>query len=167
MPTFVEFFSNIFEPEMKKTRTLLEAIPDHDPAFTPHEKSMRLDKLTGHVAHLPGWIAMTINQDQFAMDRNTPPAPPLTKGGKAEMLANFDKNVADSRAALAATNDAHLAKNWKFIYEGHTVLDLPRTVVLTDVCLNHLIHHRGQLTVYIRLLGGKVPGLYGPSADEK
>ena len=65
MPTFIEFFSNIFEPEMKKTRTLLEAIPDDDPMFTPHEKSMRLDKLAGHTAHLPGWIAMVINEDKL------------------------------------------------------------------------------------------------------
>jgi uncharacterized damage-inducible protein DinB len=167
MPTFVEFFSKIFEPEMKKTRTLLEAIPDHDPSFKPHEKSMSLDKLAGHTANLAGWIAIVINQDKLEMGRNSPGAPPLTKGGRAELLANFDKNAADSRAALAATNDEHLAKNWQFVWDGHTVLDLPRTVVLTDVCMNHLIHHRGQLTVYIRLLGGKVPGLYGPSADEK
>jgi uncharacterized damage-inducible protein DinB len=93
--------------------------------------------------------------------------PVLERGGRAAMLANFEKNVADSRAALAATNDDHLAKNWQVVSNGRTLVDLPRTIVLSDVCRNHLIHHRGQLSVYLRLLDAKVPGLYGPSADER
>ncbi len=168
MPTFVEMFSQQFEWEMTKTRTLLAAVPDHDPDYTPHEKSMPLGRLAGHIAHIPKWIAVSIHQD--TMDLAAGPEPgyaPLAKGGREAMLANFDQNAAAAREALAATNDGHLAKHWKLMMNGHAVLDLPRTTVLSDVCLHHLIHHRGQLSVYIRLLGGKVPGIYGPSADDK
>jgi uncharacterized damage-inducible protein DinB len=167
MPTYTELFAKEFEWEVDKTRKMLEAVPDHDPEFKPHEKSMSLGRLAGHVAHLPGWPVMVINQDVMEMTPATPIYSFLEKGGRAAMLANFEKNVADSRAALASTNDEHLAKHWKFVFNGRTVLDLPRTIVLSDVCRNHLIHHRGQLSVYIRLLEGKVPGIYGPSADDK
>lgn len=168
MPTFVEQFMTEFEPEMKKTRKLLEAIPDHDPNFKPHEKSMPLNRLAGHVADLPRWIAVTIETDHLAMEPGEGTKYYyLEKNGRDALLAKFDEHVAQARAALASTNDQHLAGHWKFIYAGHTVLDMSRTLVLTDVCKNHLIHHRAQLTVYVRLLGGKVPGLYGPSADEQ
>lgn len=164
MPTYTEIFAAEFEPEMKKTRQILEAVPDHDPNYKPDDKSMTLGRLAGHIAHLPGWVATVINSDQMELKGGYPF---LEKGGRAAMLANFEKNVADSRAALAATNDDHLAKNWQVVSNGRTLVDLPRTIVLSDVCRNHLIHHRGQLSVYLRLLDAKVPGLYGPSADER
>ena len=164
MPTYTELYAKEFEHEVKKTRQILEAVPDDNPGFTPHEKSMALGRLAGHIAHLPGWPAIVINQDQMELKGGYPF---LEKGGRATMLANFEKNVADSRAALAATNDEHLAKNWQVVAGGRTLVDLPRTVVLSDVCRNHLIHHRGQLSVYLRLLDAKVPGLYGPSADDR
>jgi uncharacterized damage-inducible protein DinB len=161
-------YSQHFEWEMQKTRTLLAAVPDHDPDYAPHEKSMPLGKLAGHIAHIPKWIAVTIQQD--VMDMSAGPEPgyaPLAKGGRDAMLANFDQNAAAAREALATATDERLAGHWKLVFNGHAVLDLPKTTVLSDVCLHHLIHHRGQLTVYVRLLGGKVPGLYGPSADDK
>jgi uncharacterized damage-inducible protein DinB len=168
MPTFVELFSQQFEPEMKKTRQILAAVPDHDPAFKPHDKSMELGRLAGHIAHLPLWIARTIDRDVLELGGgDTGGYAPMGEGGRDAMLEMFERNVAESRSALAATNDAHLAGRWKLQFNGHTVVDLPRTVVLTDICLNHMIHHRGQLSVYIRLLNGKVPGLYGPSADDR
>ena len=164
MPTYTELYAKEFEWEVKKTRQILEAVPDDNPDFKPHEKSMALGRLTGHVAHLPGWPAIVINQDQMELKGGYPF---LERGGRAAMLANFEKNVADSRAALAATNADHLAKKWQVVSNGRTLVDLPRTIVLSDVCRNHLIHHRGQLSVYLRLLDAKVPGLYGPSADER
>jgi uncharacterized damage-inducible protein DinB len=168
MPSYLESFRKEFEWEMDKTRKMLKAVPDHDPDFTPHEKSMKLGKLAGHVADLPRWISQVLENDTMELDSNFSDSfTYLVKDGRDAMLARFEENVAHTRAALAATNEEHLAKHWKFIYNGHTVLDLPRDVVITDVCKNHLIHHRGQLSVYVRLLGGKVPGLYGPSADDK
>jgi uncharacterized damage-inducible protein DinB len=167
MTTFTELYAQEFEWEATKTRKILEAVPDHDPEYRPHEKSMTLMRLAGHIAHLPSWPAIVIGEDTTEMSVVSRGVPTLEKGGRAALLASFEQSVAATRAALATTNDEHLAKNWKFTANGRTVLDLPRTVVLSDVCRNHLIHHRGQLTVYIRLLGGSVPGLYGPSADDK
>jgi len=167
MPTFAELFHKEYGWELDKTRKLLQALPDHDPDFAPHPKSMAMGRLSGHVAHLAGWPAMVIANDVMEMKPGDPGFPSLEKGGRDALLASFEKYAADSLAAIAATNDDHLASNWKFLYNGHTVIDLPRTVVLADVCRNHMIHHRGQLTVYVRLLGGKVPGLYGPSSDDR
>jgi uncharacterized damage-inducible protein DinB len=164
MSTYTELYAKEFEFEVKKTRQILEAVPDDNPGFKPHEKSMTLGRLAGHVAHLAGWPAIVINQDQMELKGGYPF---LEKGGRDVMLANFERNVADSRAALASTNDEHLAKKWQVVAGGRTLVDLRRTVVLSDVCRNHLIHHRGQLSVYLRLLDAKVPGLYGPSADER
>jgi uncharacterized damage-inducible protein DinB len=168
MPTFVEVFQPNFEAEMNKTRTMLQAVPDADPDFKPHEKSMTLGKLAGHVAGLASWIAMVLNLDTLEMTEAEPRTlPTLEKGGHAALMKVFEENVALSRSALEAHKDADLSKHWQFTYKSHKVLDLPKTVAIVDVCLNHMVHHRGQLSVYLRLLNAKVPGLYGPSADEK
>jgi uncharacterized damage-inducible protein DinB len=167
MASYMDWFSKEFDWEMAKTRKMLQAVPDHNPDWKPDPKSMSVGRLAGHVAELPTWVGMTILQD--SLDLSAPGAytpTVLAKGGRDQLLATFDKNVVDARAAMAGRTDDYLAKNWQLKFGGRTVIDLPRTTVLSDVCKNHLIHHRGQLSVYTRLLGGTVPGMYGPSADE-
>jgi len=153
-----------FDQEMKSTRKLLDCIPDDILDFKPHEKSMKLGRLASHVAEMPNWAFETIAKDQLVAN---PGEKPFEAASKAELLSAFDKNVAEARAALEGASDEHLAKNWKFIYAGQTVLDMPRVAVLRSMVMNHLIHHRAQLGVYLRLNDIAIPGMYGPSADDK
>lgn len=156
-----------FDHEAASTRKILEAIPDSaDYSWKPCEKSMPLGALAGHIADMLGeWGLTTLTQDQleFGPDRKFEPFRPSSR---AEVLERFDGGLAATRAALVATTPERWDQHWKFIWNGQAVVDEPRYVVLRTMVLNHLIHHRAQLGVYIRLLGGKLPGIYGPSADE-
>ncbi len=151
-----------FDHEMANSRKMLDVVPDDKFGWKPHEKSFSLGRLASHVAEMPGWATVTIKQDSLEM---TPGEKPFNAPTKADLLAAFDKNTSEARAALAGATDEHLRKNWKFIYGGHTIFDQPRTGVLREMVLSHLIHHRGQLSVYLRLLDVPIPGMYGPSAD--
>jgi len=157
-----------FDAEMEKTRTTLERVPVEKPDWKPHEKSMALGRLARHVAELPGWAAMTINTD--SLDIAPPGAPPYQSPPPArsreELLGLFEKSAAEARAAIAGASDEHLRENWSFLFGGKTVFSLPRLSVVRVTVLNHLIHHRAQLGVYLRMNGIPVPALYGPSADE-
>jgi uncharacterized damage-inducible protein DinB len=153
------------EREAPRTRHALERVPTGKDDWTPHAKSMPLLRLAGLVASMPSWIALIINQDELEL---SPPAgqgqyqQPTVEG----LVAALDKAVEDGRAALKATTDEYLlTTNWKLLVKGNVVLDQPRHVVLIDT-FNHLAHHRGQLTVYLRLTGQPVPAIYGPSADD-
>ena len=156
-----------FDQEMKNTRKMLEAVPEDRPDYKPHAKSMPLSRLAGHVAELPNWAVNTINQDMLDL---TPASgegfKPTIMTTRQALLATFDKNVAEARAAIAGASDEHLHKIWKLIYQGQTVLEMPRAAVLRSVVMNHLIHHRAQLGVYLRMNDVAIPGMYGPSADE-
>ncbi len=153
--------------EAGKTRKMLEAIPEGaDWSWKPHAKSMTLGKLAGHVTDMTGeWGISTLIKDkvEFAADHKWEQYVPASK---AELLAKFDKELAETRAALAKVSPEKWDKNWQFIFGGHAWLDQPRYQIWRDAVVNHLIHHRAQLGVYLRLLGAKVPGPYGPSADE-
>ena len=151
-----------FDREMANSRKMLDVVPEDKFGWKPHEKSFSLGRLASHVAEMPGWATVTITQDSLEL---TPGQKPFNAATKAELLAAFDKNTSEARAALAGASDEHLHKNWKFIYGGHTIFDQPRTHVLRDMVLSHMIHHRGQLSVYLRLLDVPIPGMYGPSAD--
>ncbi len=157
-----------FDHEMAGARKTLERVPVDKPAWKPHEKSMNLGRLARHVADLPTWIAETIGKD--SLDISPPGAPPYQPPppakSQAELLEIFDKSVAAARAALAGASDEHLQKPWTLLFGGKTIFSLPRTVVLRTTVMNHIIHHRAQLGVYLRLNGVPVPALYGPSADE-
>jgi uncharacterized damage-inducible protein DinB len=156
-----------FDREAAKTRKMLDAIPaDADFNFKPHPKSMSLDRLVGHLTDFSGeWALGTLTKDkiEFGADSNWKPFVPTNK---AEALEKFDKELVGTRAALVATTGEKWDRNWKLVWQGHTVIDQPKHQVFRDAVLNHMIHHRGQLTVYLRLLNAKVPGVYGPSADE-
>ncbi|MFZ0335566.1 MAG: DinB family protein [Candidatus Acidiferrales bacterium] len=160
-----------FDREIAVTRRVLERVPEGKPEFKPHEKSMAMDRLAGHVAELPGWAKETILQDSVHMNPpgNPPPAQSaaLKMISRTQLLEEFDKRAAAGRAAIAGASDEELMKPWSLIAGGKPVFTLPKIAVLRGFVMNHLIHHRGQLSVYLRLNDVPVPSIYGPSADEQ
>jgi uncharacterized damage-inducible protein DinB len=151
------------EREAKTTRRVLERVPNDKLTWKPHVKSMTLRQLAQHVATIPGNISGMARLDHFDVEKFTePPALEST----AAILAAFDASVAQAKADLAATDDAAMMQTWSFNMGGQPIMPIPRIGVYRSVLLNHLYHHRGQLTVYLRLLDVPVPSIYGPSADE-
>jgi len=156
-----------FDEEMKNTRRVLERCPDEKWNWKPHDKSGTLGWLAGHVGTVPEWIAMTINTEELDYAPvGGPSYEPPKIDNRAQLLAAFDKAAAQAREALAKVSDAEIMKNWKLLAGGQEIFVLPRVACIRGMCMNHMIHHRAQLTVYFRLLNVAVPGLYGPSADE-
>jgi uncharacterized damage-inducible protein DinB len=157
-----------FDHEMASTRRTLERVPGARMDWAPHEKSMRTADLATHIANLPTWVGITLSRDRFDV-APVGEAPPRAArlSSAADLVAAFDRNVKAARAALAAADDATLASPWTLLAGGETVFTMPRAAVLRSFVMNHLIHHRAQLTVYLRLSGVPVPALYGPSADEQ
>jgi uncharacterized damage-inducible protein DinB len=157
-----------FDMEMDATRRTLERVPDDKFDWKPHAKSGTLGWMAGHVATLPHWAAITMQQDSLDLAPvGAPPRVPPKPANRKEVLDTFDKNRAEARAALAGGDDAHYAKPWALLMGGKQLFSEPRSAVLRRMVFNHLIHHRGQLTMYLRLLNVPVPALYGPSADEQ
>lgn len=156
-----------FDQEMQNTRKTLERIPEDKWNWKPHDKSGTVGWLAGHIAMMPGWAAMTLQTENFDYAPVDGPSyqPPKIEN-KQDLLAEFDKNVAQTRAALANVSDAEIMKDWTLLGGGKPVFTMPRAACIRGMVMNHLIHHRGQLLVYYRLVGVPVPGLYGPSADE-
>jgi len=152
-----------FEEEMKNTRKLLERIPDGKLDYQPHKKSMSLGRLATHVAELPSWTKFTLDLEVLEME---PGAQPHFAGSRAELLETFDRGVAEARQKISAASDEDWQKTWTFKYAGKTVMSMPRSAVMRSVIMNHLIHHRAQLGVFLRLNDVELPGMYGPSADE-
>jgi uncharacterized damage-inducible protein DinB len=153
-----------FEQEMQSTRKLLAALPENLTDYKPHPKSMLLPNLAGHIAQLPGWAKTTVDTEELDLDMKTwVPFQPKTR---QDVLNEFDKAVEQARAAISSASDEHLAKTWTFKMEGKPIFSAPRSSVLRGTVFNHLIHHRAQLGVYLRLLDIPIPGMYGPSADE-
>jgi uncharacterized damage-inducible protein DinB len=156
-----------FDQEMTNTRKTLERVPDGKFDWKPHEKSGTMGWLGGHVAGITGWMVDTIDKDSFDMAPNgvqmQPPPPPKTR---KELLELFDKHVANARKSLAGASDPHLLKPWSFLNNGQVLFSMPRIACLRTWVMNHLIHHRAQLGVYLRLNNIPVPAIYGPSADE-
>jgi len=153
-----------FDHEMGVTRKLLERVPDDRLDWKPHAKSMSLGQLAQHVATLPMWGSVTLTQEEFDLDRDPLP-PPLRS--REELLAAFDRLVTDTRSALVAIRtDAELLVPWALVKDGHKVFSMPRATVWRSFVISHLVHHRGQLSVYLRLNDVAVPAIYGPSADE-
>ncbi len=152
-----------FDQEMANTRRLLERVPEGKPVWKPHEKSMPLGRLAGHVAELPVWAVNTIRLSVLNL---TPPFQAYSMGSRKELLETFDQNVAEARQAIAGASDEHLRETWSLQLGGKTMMSMPRAAVLRSVVMNHLIHHRAQLGVYLRMNNIAIPGMYGPSADE-
>lgn len=166
--TFAEGLLPEFDQEMAGTRKTLERIPMEKPDWKPHEKSMAMGPLAIHVATLAGWAAETIDKDSLDIAPvDGPPMEMPKAGSQKELLALFDESSAKARAAIARASDEHLLKPWSLLMGGKPLFTLPRIAVLRTFVMNHLIHHRAQLGVYLRLNGLPVPALYGPSADEE
>ena len=152
--------------EMASTRKTLERIPEDKLTWKPHEKSMGLGRLAGHLAELPGFGMMMIQVDSFNFANRPPGQKPLVAESQKHIVEIFDKNVAQLRAAIAGVSDADLQKNWSLAVGEKKIYDGPRIGALRRMMMNHMIHHRAQLGVYPRLNGVPVPSVYGPSADE-
>jgi uncharacterized damage-inducible protein DinB len=152
-----------FDHEMANTRKSLERIPDGKSDWKPHPKSTTLNGLATHLATIGQWAEAIVGQDSFDV-ASAPPQPPLKS--KAEILAAFDKSAATARKAIAGASDEQLMKPWSLLSKGKNIFTLPRVAVLRSFIMNHTIHHRAQLGVYLRLNDVPVPSIYGPSADE-
>src|SRR5215469_1938293 len=151
-----------FEMEMTTTRRLLERVPSDKGKWKPHEKSFSLGHLAQLVAWMPGWIAQTLTNTELNLKGQVGYSYEKTE----DLLKMFDKNVADARAAFQKTKDDDYKADWSLTFGDRTVFTSPRGEVVRQH-INHLIHHRGQLTVYLRLIDVPVPSIYGPTADEK
>ncbi len=161
-----EFLQAELDREVERSRSALEQMPEGKYDWKPHEKSMIFGYLANMVATIPTWISMQITQQEL----DVAPA----EGSKMEqkrmdtsaaLLEALDKAAADARTAFGSTTDEHLMTSWRLLARGQVVMEAPRHVMIQDT-INHWAHHRGQMTVYLRLMGAKVPALYGPSADD-
>jgi uncharacterized damage-inducible protein DinB len=156
-----------FDLEMANTRKALERVPEDKLGWKPHEKSMTLGRLATHIAELVGWVPTTLETESLDFaPPGAPPYQPKIAGSRAELLEMFDKSVATAAAGIGAASDAQFMAPWTLLAGGKTIFSMPRIAVLRGMVINHMIHHRGQLTVYLRLNDVAVPGIYGPSADE-
>ena len=157
-----------FDHEMAGTRRTLERVPESIFAFSPHEKSLSMQGLVTHLANLPHWTSVTIETDELDMETPEGTAQRVGPvGSTEEAVAMFDRNVAAARDALAAASDEALLAPWTLRSGGQIAFTMPKVAVLRSFVMNHMIHHRGQLTVYLRMNELPVPALYGPSADEE
>lgn len=161
--TLVDALLPEFDHEMTTTRKLLERVPEDRFEWKPHAKSMSLGFLATHLAYLPLWAEITMQRTEFDVA-----AHPLNAvaTSRADLLATFDRNIASARAALAGRMDAEFMVPWALKSGTHTIFSMPKASVLRSFVLNHIVHHRGQLSVYLRLNDVPVPSIYGPSADE-
>ena len=165
--TMTEWFLAELESEAGKSRRVLEQVPAGKRDFKPHDRSMAFGYLADLVANIPSWVGYAITMDELDIAPKTGqshrPAPMNTN---AELVAALDKAVAQAREALQKTTDAHLETPWRLLAAGHLAFEQPRHQVIRDSFL-HSAHHRGQMTVYLRLLEAKVPSVYGPTADNQ
>lgn len=165
--TYSEMILPEFDREMANTRRVLERVPEDKLDWQPHPRSHTIGWNANHLAELPGWAAGTLKASSLDL---APPgeepyrSPRLTK--RLEILDLFDRNVTEARAALAAANDEEIGQPWSLLRGGETILTMPRATVIRTLVLNHIIHHRAILCVYLRLNDIPVPGMYGPSGDE-
>jgi uncharacterized damage-inducible protein DinB len=153
-----------FEAEAATTRRVLERVPSDKLGWKPHDKSMSLGTLAMHIAGGPGFISSWAVKDSFTMTGASEPEAKST----ADILAAHDASVAQTKSNIAAVGDAGLGTIWEFkTPDGKTMMSMPKAALLRSIALNHIYHHRGQLSVYLRLLNVPVPSIYGPSADER
>jgi len=163
--TIAEILLQDFDIEMKGTRTTLERVPENNPDFKCHDKSMPMGCLAVHVATLPRFGITILTTDE--LDLATSKFPSMVFESREKLLADFDAVAAEARGHLVGASDEHLQKNWKLSWGDKTIADAPRSLLYRTMFFNHVIHHRAQLGVYLRLNNVPVPPLYGPSADDR
>ena len=152
-----------FDQELQNTQKVLERVPAEKWDWKPHDKSGKLGWLAGHIATLPRFVIPVVHESK--MEISGYPSPKVEN--PAELLPTFSKSREDARNALSSLKDDCLNETWTLAWEGKEIFSLPRYSVLRVMCFNHIVHHRAQLTVYLRLLNVPVPAIYGPSADEQ
>jgi uncharacterized damage-inducible protein DinB len=162
--TFIELLRAEFDDEMKKTRKILECVPSDKLAWRPHEKSMTLGRLAGHVADIPARAANIIHSEILV---RMPGYTTFSPASREELLEKFMSSSGEGRSALEELTEDQLPVIWTLKFGDKILVQLPRAVALRAVVMNHVIHHRAQLGVYLRLLDLPIPGMYGVSADEK
>jgi len=156
-----------FDQEAAATRRVLEQVPGDHLAWQPHEKSMTLGRLASHIAEIPDWGVMALQHDSVDVEpADGEQRTAANYGSTEEIVAAFDESTATAREAIAAAEDHVFMEPWSLLRGGEEVFSAPKIGVLRSFVMNHCVHHRGQLTVYLRLLDAKVPSTYGPSADE-
>jgi len=153
------------DKECQDTRKFLALLPAGKTDWKPADKSMTLGRLAMHLAELSGWGNTILGTDTFTLDLSQ--FKPTAARAAQEALKTFDETAEKFRTALASTTEQHLAGNWKMVWEDREVVSGPRAGVLHNFVFFHMVHHRAQLGVYYRLLGIAIPGVYGPSADDK
>jgi uncharacterized damage-inducible protein DinB len=163
--TIAEILLQDYDIEMKGIRTTLERIPESNPEFKCHDKSMPMGRLAVHVSTLPRFGINILTTDE--LDLATAKWPDMTFVSREKLLADFDALSAEARQHLAGSSDEHLQKNWKMSWGDKVIADIPRSLAYRTMFFNHVIHHRAQLGVYLRLNDQPVPPLYGPSADDR
>lgn len=156
-----------FDHEMGSTRRLLERVPEPDFAWRPHDKSYSLGELAAHIANLPHWLGVICEHSEIDTSVAAEEARPKVPASVPQLLSTFDDNVRQARRQIDELGDSAMMARWTLRDGDHEVLSMPRASVLRSFVLNHLIHHRGQLTVYLRLRDVPLPSLYGPTADER
>jgi len=152
-----------YDLEVVNTRKLLERVPQDKFTWKPHEKSMTLGQLAGHVAELPTFLSVIIRTEKLELSNTD--LRPFQPASTAELVEVFNKNAVDTRPTIAEVSDSDLGNEWQLTFQGASVYGGRKSLLLLNT-LGHMIHHRGQLTVYLRLVGVAFPGMYGPSADE-
>ena len=149
--------------EAATTRRLLERVPAQHLTWKPHEKSMTMGRLATHIVEIPGWVSTILDADGFDMGASKYTS--QTAGSVSEILATFDRNIPMAEAAIRRQTLDRLSATWRITKQGQVLLEMPRMGVIRTLLLNHLIHHRGQLSVYLRLKDVPLPSIYGPTAD--
>lgn len=155
-----------FDHEMANTRKTLERVQDETLGWKPHEKSFSMGELATHIANIPGWVASAIAEESFDVAPEGKPIQTPPANSREEILQRFDEALPRARAAIASATDEHLRRDWSLLSNGQAVLTMPRVAVLRSFVMNHVIHHRAHLGLYLRMKDIPVPALYGPSADE-
>lgn len=153
-----------FDQEMASTRKMLERIPADKFTFQPHEKCWKTNQMAGHIVDMIGWTPHIMRTERLVLTAND--FAPFLPGNPKELLERFDANAAEARRELEKASDEDMQKTWTMEWDGKQVMQMPRYNVLRSVFFNHLIHHRAQLSMYLRMAGVAIPGMYGPSADE-
>ena len=156
-----------FDHEMATTRRLLERVPEAEFAWKPHARSMALGQLAGHIVNLPHWCSATLATTVFDLDDLPVATGPQLPASRAALIEEFDAKVSAARNQLTSTTDAEFMTPWTLKKGGQEVFTLPRISAIRSFVMNHLIHHRGQLSVYLRLKDVPLPSIYGPTADEQ
>ena len=156
-----------YDHEMATTRRLLDRVPDAEFSWKPHDKSMSLGQLSGHLANIPTWCSAVLDLTEFDLASVGDGARPQVPASRYALIKEFDEKVSAARAKLVKRTDAELTSPWTLRTGGHEIFTMPRISAIRSFVMNHSIHHRGQLSVYLRLKNVPLPSMYGPTADEQ